>query len=469
MSIYDTVRRDRRDLDQSTNDSAYFPTVRLLNYNVITPLDYWTNGSASAPAMNTELRVDQLRMFRTLYNGDLDPILGSAFQVRVNWFRRMSTQLADLFMAFAPEIIGVDDDDGEVLHNDLIEAVYGVIIDQTRYGVGILRGYVEDGMPRVESVNPETWYPAGGGSDAIVVPGAVEDALNHHVVTLMRPGRIERLVMSTAGSGVELREVEGSVYGVQLGGVLEREVFDLPEVVERTIFPCPRRALGSSEWGESLYIDMVPLVAEYCKRMSATSDLLDRHANPLLMLTQDERRQGYNDANPSETEAAIIGAQRIYLDRMREMPVAILPPEFTDAKYVFVDLQMQGVEMHMKHLENALYASTQVPASLYGTLESGVSAVGNVSLKKAYAPTYAFLRRAQTQVTHRIRGAVRVALALAGRSTEFDIAWPNAIEEFDKNVQINLNSMGGEEETDGVQLPDDGGSAGGGDAERDAG
>lgn len=417
------------------------PRMLRINFNIETPVSTWRRPNPPVPAVGTERRVTQLGEFRTLFDGDFAPILDLQYSVTVNWFAKLATFVADFLMAYPPVVTGLPLEMGEVVNRDLSDAVYRVLVDQCRYGTGLLRAYNDGGQPRIGNVNPEGWYPGGRGEHAVVLPGALVEGRATTTVAILQPGRTTALLFTHQASGAEQADPEGMSYGAVLDRMLAETPVDHRNYVGPTLFPCPREPAHGG-WGRSMFPDMVPLVAEYCKRLSKTADILDRHANPILAYTRDARQGPYDDSAPEAVRGAQIGARQMFLDQQRTVPQMVLPPELKDPRYLVWDAQMQSTEMFLRKLENALYETTAVPAALIASGKDGVAAIaGDNSLRKVYAKTYALMLRTQDQITFRIREAVKAALALANRRATFEVEWPNILREIDTQTMMNLGGQ----------------------------
>ena len=418
-----------------------YPREFPVNYNVSTPSGHWKTG-ANWPPKGTELRLRQMAIYRKLFDGDLRDILPDKYPIVVNWFRRMSTHIADLIMAYPPTITsGAAADTNERLNDQLQDAIWQVVVDQSRYGTGLLRARRDGVRPVIEAVNPEYWFPAAD-ADVLAITDYSDPTQGRILIdTHAHVGAHTRDEYELGSGSDSYAQPEGIPAGGALGARLRRQ--RSVSSTGRAIWPVPRLP-ASGEWGQSLYLDMIPLVAEYCRRLSKQGEVLNRHADPLLVFQRDPRLAPYSPSAPGEDEDVRVYSERIFLDRWRQSWISVVPPEFTDVKYISWDAQMQASFNHLANVEKALYATTQIPASLYGSLTGEVTAVGNVSLRKAYAPTYAYIRRLQGQITRAIIGVCRAA---TGR--EVEVEWPNAIEEFDKDIILNLGGQV-DDEQDGI-------------------
>ena len=433
---YAEVRNDRRP------GVEVYPEAEVVNYNVTTPLQHWAQDrDVTWPPAGTAGRVNQLREFRRLYDGDLSVIMRGLYGVRVNYFRRLSNNLSDLLLSYPPEVTsspgGVDAD---LLQEEIFEALEGATVDLSRFGTALFRAWKDEDGPHVEDVQVERWFPAGRDGDAVIAEQTTQRmSTTTEVLTLPADGgeQRQRFLMAGAADYVAQQEPDGVTPGLSLGQRIASTSIESQYAIEgRSLFPVALRP-ATGPWGQSLYPPMYPLVTELCRRLSKSSHILNRHADPMLVFRRDRQYSPLQGNGPGAKTEVSTFAQRVFLDEWKEHWVQVVPPEFDDVSYLSWDAQMQANFEHYDRVRDELFATSPVTPALFAALAASQSGLGNVSLRKAFVGTYAFLLRVQ----HRLQRAVEQC-ASAAAGGEVTLEWPNALEEFDKQTITNVGLTG---------------------------
>ena len=435
--------------DDKPGAEAY-PAARVVNYHVTTPLEHWASNDAVLPPRGTAGRVQQLREFRRLYDGDMDVILRSLYGVRVNYFRRLSNSLSDLLLSYPPIIQSAPDGvDVDALQEDVFEALEGSTVDLSRFGTCLLRAYRDEDGPHIEDVQTEKWFPAGKSGDAIISDLQVGRMSSQTEVMLLPKGQPETRVSFISASNADFAaalEPDGLSPGLSLGRRTgETELAPAFRLEGQTLFTVPLRP-ATGPWGQSLYPPLYGLVAELCRRLSKQSHILNRHADPMMIFRRNPNAPTPATRSPGQKQAIETYAQRVFLDEFREHWIQVVPPQFDDVSYLSWDAQMQASFNHYDRVRDELYAtSALLPIAL---LTKDSAQFGNVSLRKAFPGVYAFLLRTQA----RFHRALTRACSAACRG-DVVIEWPNALEEFDKQVITNIGVSAGQEAEETVGMP----------------
>lgn len=394
-----------------------YPIAEVINYEILTPLSHW-GASAKLPPPGTFDRLRQLREFRRLYDGDMDVIFKGFYPVRVNLFRAVALNLADLLLAFPPEIVS-GPDGIDILNRDLDTMLPGAISDLVRYGTCLVRAYRNDEEPHIEAPTPEGWFPALDG-DAVVT-----ELADRYEVRLLREDSA-KLLTYEADDEAQSREPDGINANSAMGKLIESRPIANP-IQGQSVFPVALRP-GGGRWGQSMFPTMYPLVTEICRRMTKLSGTLNDHADPMLVLKRDPSTpQGrIKTAAPGDENQFEAYSRRVFLDKWRRQYVTVLGEEFEAAEYLTWDAQAQATFGSMDHTLRALYSSNPIMPLVMGLISGNDAVVGGMSIRKVFSPTWLF--------TLRIMNTLKMALAdacEAALGAPVEIEWPDAMGKLD--------------------------------------
>ena len=395
------------------------PQHRPVDYDVLTPLSYWT-GRPTFPPEPAKGRVERINLHRRLFRGDLAPILTTGSQrVEINYFERTSLFLADLMASPASLEVRGGPDDLDLVPL-VLRTVHRMALDQSRYGTGILLAGASGETPELHYRYPGALFPATQpGPDGRWASWAL--AYEQPSPNGAEAGPLEVI---TYGGGTYRRRTIGAqpVEGVAAPGE-ESVVMDNPLYVVQ-------RWPDAGGWGLPIYQSMIPLVAELCRRASSNSISLDRHERPIVVEETDDRALAF------APEQSDLGAQlrqetaQAAREDWRAQDVAQLPQGVKGVSYLQWDAQMQGAGAHIQRVMDALYTTTSIPAALYSA--SGSGTVSGVALRRLYAPTYVYIDLVIASLRPTLEAALGAAMQSAGRDERPTIEWANPLDHLDQ-------------------------------------
>lgn len=424
------VVNQRRPIDQLATSgepgAEVYPIADVVNYNVLTPLSYWKAGAPSTPP-GALARRSQMQLFRGLYAGDWSQLLGAAYPIRANYFRRMANNLTDLMIAYPPTVESAPaGTDTERLDAEIFGVLDDLIPNMVITGTGLIRAFRNATGPHIESPDPEYWFPAPNG-DAVVIP---LPAGQTQVLILVGGTEIKIDFAPTAnewdGLGQDINAGMLAPLGRMAGATVGQSTLPGPALWPVAMPP------ANGRFGVSMIPDMVPLVVELSRRLSKSSITLNRHADPILVFREDEQYPTYNDAAPGEELQIRNYTQRVFLDEWRKQWITMLPPEYKSAEYITWDAQMLATNAHYDKVKTELFDSTPLSPLITSNWP-----VGNVSIRKAYAPLYAAYLRIRARIKQQLEGALSVA---AGGPVKLE--WPDAVELIDTQTIVNVGVSG---------------------------
>ena len=412
-----------------------WPILQPVNLNVQTPLGYWLTPTPQFPPPGGIPRWQRLALLRALYEGDFTGILGGQYPIRANYFGELAGIVTNFLVGSPPTLdTGPAGLDEQALNEQLADSLADGSWASVVYGTAVFRGYRDQGGVGLESINTEYLVPARDGL-AVVRPISA-------TVTQVD-------LFPAAGGQLQLMFDRGPIYanqpvpanGPDPGYTLGRLVSYAPiaggfSPARGSVQPAslaPRNGI----YGRSEYTDMVPLVAELCRRYSKTSYILDRHANPILHYRRKMGVPVYNAGAPGEANEIAAVTERVYLDELSQQSVMVLPPDFEDVGYVTWDGQLQSAKWHTEMVLQALFEATAL-TPLLSTSRNTVAPLGGASLRKALPSTYVYLRR----MRHRFKLAVEKALSAAA-GAPVTIAWGDIVDEIDVQTIVNVGVTDG--------------------------
>ena len=340
-------------------------------------------------------RDDRLRVLKGMWQGDLTPFTESREEIAlpVNYFRRLSTTLADVLMGSEPEAA-----------LDIREQANDGIVDMTRYGAGLLwSGQNADDAPFLSTVAAPAWYPLEGGGHALVMPYRSPEAPTR------QDDRAEVVIIRPDG---ETTTEDRSWSHGMLGSPENREAAGTSNIF---IAPRPPK-LGS--WGTSLYLDLAAPILEIGKRFTSNSAVLDEAGEPLLVwyIGDDDAKRRWPAEESSPTPAQSAEAIQTGLEALRRNPMIQMPPEAVKAEYLEFTGGLEASFEQVKLAKDILNFLTGVPS----LLERREMPMSGVALRLTYLPFYRATLALQNQLAATLAQALTYALG-----SEQAVVWPH--------------------------------------------
>ena len=220
---------------------------------------------ASWPPWRASRRTARLNSYERLYRGDFTDYVDDHNGIRTtaNYFGRVAEVMASMMVS-------------EEIDENVQKAAANAIVDMMRYG----RSYVARIAGEVVALDPRFCYRHEDGQTLYVVTPFTSTKSQdggsdyYSIYAIPVEGNAEKWDSST--------DIHSATTGQQV-----ESIFGSPEDQESVpdcawAYADRHPSLGG--WGKSAFDDMIPLIFELSKRMSANSYVLDRHMYPLLML-----------------------------------------------------------------------------------------------------------------------------------------------------------------------------------------
>lgn len=413
-----------------------------INYENLVPLDFWKPGAELVPA-NTAARVNQLKVYQRLYDGQYDAYFQDPLDTQIDMHYLFADRLVNFLWQYPPELNFewadmVSDRFVQTLNRELKNAV----LDVTIFGTGLLNVVNGRYGVEVQAPKPIYFYPASDTEDAFVVPGS---------------NREEPHVVYQHGEGGEWSRTEYANDGGKLGEVVRSESETFGEagswdVIGLNTLGRPSPMINFSmepntgDWGQSLYFTTTSPALEAIRRFSGNSAILTAHGNPREVYVHRDRPGSTQRSSGGDQAKALMEVRYEVnqLETQRRSPVQIL-----DRRYERIDV-MQGkgdLRYHNEQLNFALtmaFGMAYLPLSLVNL--DGQLTVGHLSgraLRFLYAPTNTRINNLQDIVKPNIKRALLVAAAMNGASPaalqgfadRMVVDWPNIFDKLDEGAE----------------------------------
>lgn len=417
-----------------------------VNYEVYVPLDYWKEGAEVIP-IDTAARVNQLKVYQRLYDGDYDAYFQDPLDAQIDMHFLFADRLVNFLWQYPPELNFdwsdmVSDRFVQTLNRELKNSV----MDLSIFGTGLVNVVNGRYGVEVQSPKPIYFYPASELEDAFVVPAPEDDKDVPHVVY-------------KHGANGEWSRSEYENDGGKLGKLIktDSEVFGSPQawdVIGMNTLGRPSPMLNFSlepntgDWGQSLYFTATSPALEALRRFNGNSAILTSHGNPREVYIPSDR-PGDTARKQGERRDQSKALQEVryelnQLETQRRSPVQIL-----GRQYERIDLLqwMGDLRDHFEQLNFALtmaFGMAYIPLSLVNL--DGELRVGNLSgraLRFLYASANTRINNLQDIVKPNIKRAFLVAATMNGASADavqsfadrIVIDWPNIFDKLDEGAE----------------------------------
>ena len=261
--------------------------TRETNLLPLTPPNWWVYASTADLMSNNNFphirfagRNSRLQQYHMLYEGKQDWLVPQADKRYTSLFVNSYRRVAELYAHFlTSEPIEFEGED-VVNPQDLISTASDLIIDQIRYGGGLLRtGMTVEGEVFVDVVDPQCWYPLMDGGYILFVPFTSDVSKDD------APDRVRVTVASPEGFNIE--SIHMYTPSGNAGEPLEVVEYANLQFVT-PILRSPRR----NGWGQSMYDDMAPIVLSESIMLASQQNILLMAEYPILNMTIPKADQG---------------------------------------------------------------------------------------------------------------------------------------------------------------------------------
>ena len=415
---------------------------KIIDFEFRPPLESWTVGASIVPK-GAEERVDRLLVYQDWYHGRFSPYIERESDRLVvnNLFRRIAVFLADFLMARAPVIEhGIEAPVSARFVESLMEAMYSVMLDYQRFGVGLMQ--VSEGAMgwQVDSPQPTYWFPI---DDTVQV---LLDFVSEGGVAY-----VDVLYDFGAGGMIEERYTIESDKLSALADNPTEVMYGTPEDWD-TLARSSYGRLGTTvstarrprtgDWGLSAFEDIASLIFENTRGNSQISRILSQFANPKY---KPVRRAG-NAGMPGGIQRANLqpgnqptSAGKIeitrWFDRDLDQDAYVIepPPGYDDIEYLLFTGSLRDHQMQRQLTNEDIFLQSSIPAALWGLGTDGPTPSG-VALSRQYVPTSVYIQDAQESLIKEIRKVLLIGALVEGLSGA-------ALEDYANSIRITWDNM----------------------------
>jgi len=396
---------------------------------MLTDLKFLEVGQPFPPTSETE-RINNYHDYKKLFEGKHSDVYQHQFQrikrinngytdivsydIILNYHQLITKKTADLLVGEPPRITVQDKNKQKILDeimskNDVLNLMYIVAIDVSRYGVGLFYIYKEANKGVIDVTQPAIWFP-------ILNPRNIRKIQYHvlciPVITNEKRGEIELFCEIHERGKYTIKHF------LLKNGVIAKE-FNDEKVIETglddfAVIPVTNLVTSDNIFGISDYDAIDTLVSELEVRFSQISKILDKHAEPSMQgpssaLTYDKKTGTYS---------------------LKTGNYFIV--EGTDGKvsYLTWDAQLNANFEYIKELQNALYTLSEMGGTLLGDKENVNGNISGIAYKLKMETALQKVSRIRNSMDTAIRKAISACAKLDGYDideNELIIEWKDGL------------------------------------------
>ena len=420
---------------------------------MLTDLSFIAKGQVFPPESESD-RLKEYDINKKLFEGDHDKVFRDVVKklkersakraetavIILNYPKRLSTVWLNLLTGEQPKFKANEESnqnwlDSFILMNNFQEVLQEVIIDISRFGVGLFRIRYDDWKGVIESLSPFCWFPVFSKKNN-------KKIINHVVATIFNE-TVEGIWKNKTKSFVtfEIEELNSPFIIIKkfeyitntgsdprLGELIEES--QIPKATTKfLIYPAHNLKTSDAQFGFNDYKDVATIIREIMLRFCQISAILDKHSDPSIvapysMLTKDP-----------ETGAAIVKKDDFILLDGEEK----IRPE-----YLTWDGQLEHNFSQIEKLIDQLYVVSETSPSLFGDNKTGKVESGS-AMKKLLISPLAKVARLRNSLDQAIKMSILVASSLDSLSIIPQIEWMDGIPSDPlEDAQIEQIRLGGQ-------------------------
>lgn len=352
----------------------------------------------------------QFQRIKRINNGYTDIV---SYDIILNYHQLTTKKTADLLVGEPPRITVQDKNKQKILDeimskNDVLNLMYIVAMDVSRYGVGLLYIYKEANKGVIDVTQPAIWFP--------VVSERNVRKIQYHVLCIPR-------ILNEKETELYVEIHEKGRYTIKYflikNGKIIREFYDEEKVVETglndfAIIPITNLTTSDNIFGISDYETIDTLVSELEVRFSQISKILDKHAEPSMQgpssaLTYDKRTGNYS---------------------LKTGNYFIVEGADGKVSYLTWDAQLNANFEYIKELQNALYTLSEMGGTLLGDKENVNGNISGIAYKLKMETALQKVSRIRNSMDTALRKAISNCAKLEGYDIdEYDliIEWKDGL------------------------------------------
>ena len=415
---------------------------------MLTNLDFLKTGSPWPPISERD-RLKKYEENKKLFKGEHNKVYAdwvrllredkkATLEIILNWHKRISVLWADLLIGEPPKItVGKDSSaeqveiDNIVENNELLNTVYQIVIDISRFGTGIFNIYNDGSNGIIDITPPSIWYP-------VVSPDNIKK-ISYHV--LAWTVSVKQGNSTTAYLKVQIHE-KGKYtlrqYMLRDGTILKE--IEEPKSIQTglsdfAIIPIHNIVTSDTVFGADDYSDLDSILQEMEIRIAQISRILDKHSDPNMY--GDEATL---DENPETGEVTFLGGGKFFpVSENGEKP-----------GYLVWDAQLDANWKELEFLLSQLYILSETSAAAFGELKAGMAESGS-ALKRLMLAPLAKTQRIRLRVDPALKKAIKLCSQIGNGKNlskeSINISWQDGLPRDDREeaeiMAIRTGANGG--------------------------
>ncbi|MCL6437225.1 MAG: phage portal protein [Rubrobacteraceae bacterium] len=364
----------------------------------------------------------------------------ASLEVVVDFPKRLSNLWADLLVGDPPSLHTSDSEAGAFLdqlvrESELHAVLWEVAIDVSRFGDGLLKVRMEDGMPRIEAVSPEIWFP-------VVRRGNVRHIERHvlaYTITTEEQGWLGRIGEKSylyaeihGPDQIEYRfhELDGAQ---RIGKPADPHAFfpDWPAGGVETnpagvplILHVPNQRTSNRLFGYDDYTAIDSHLQRLEVRLAQWARINDRHADPPMAGPPLE----VPDPESAEAERVAAGEKYFVIEPGIDGKSTPIP------QYITWDQNVDSIKSEIEEIKEQMYIDSETSPTAFGISKTGYAESGT-SLKLRMQSSLAKAARLRTAFDPALRRALTLAGELSGVALkDVQVGWKDGLPEDPKEV-----------------------------------
>jgi hypothetical protein len=364
------------------------------------------------PPAADKARLDRYAKNRLLLEGDHDLVFVNldddeykSRNMRLGWFRRISTLFSDLSVGSPPKFTAAEQEtiDRITEANSFHLTIYDLITDLVSFGDGVLKVRWDGRRGVISRIDPKLWFPVTSPDDVgtftahVLAWEVVEKDFKYVKVEIHHPGKVEHrlLKLNTGGD-----EIQGSVPLSTIERYASLKPEEATGVPGFLVFPFSNLKSGDGVFGLDDFRDISDLVEEIERRLIKVSSTLDVFADPWMC-----GPPGLRVRDPITGEVVWASDEKYIALTEGESPPEILT----------WDANMGATFTQIETLLSQLYVMAELSPAAFGETKNGLAESGS-ALKRLMLPTLAKVNRLRLRIKPKLIEVLKTTAELEAAS-----------------------------------------------------
>lgn len=360
----------------------------------------------------------------------------ATMEIVLNWHKRLSKLWGDLLLSETPKITtnqkrDQDEIDLIIENSNLLNTLYEVVIDISRYGDGIINIYTENELGIIGSSQPGIWFP-------VVDSNNIKRFLFHVMAWTIKPNGSKY----DTYLNVQIHEkgkITKKLFLIDEHNKIKSQVNDDEVIItgidDFLIIPINNVVTSDDIYGDDDYTDLDSIIQEMEIRISQISRILDKHSDP-NMYGDDEALE----EDPETGDVEFKGGGKFF-------PVS---QGGTIPGYIVWEAQLEANWKELEFLLSQLFIISETSSACFGELKQGMAESGSALRRLMMAPL-AKTQRLRMRIDPAVKKGIKLCSRLSGNvdlsKSPINIYWQDGIPKDDREeaeiMAIRTGATGG--------------------------